>query len=484
MSKRQRNNFNFNQFSNEVQHGNQPMQYGPPHRYGGGYNHRNDYHYPQNRYENHHPPRHGNYRNQHGGPNQGHGGGGHHQRPNYGYTPAPPPQMAPAQPHPLTTSSYNKPDPNFKELDGAAFFIGQLDKTVNRDVVYNEIIRHSKQARPGQGFYVRRMCMPTANSKTGTGNCGFAIIHTRSKAEAEYVLGLGKLRIAGKDCQVQPYYDRRPKDKQLQPAQVSPQTQAKLDEQCTKPGATEETEDSGLPSKCSSSASSQHLTASSASSTRSDSPAMSKLSLPKSVDCQLHYGETAKPAPGSITIPVCQTSTMTQSAVPFYPSQKPVVTQAAAAPAATVPLGAQNEDQYNAAFSQWYHYYMNIGSTMGYDSFYHVYTNWWNTMGYVSTGSPGSSPTAGTVPATTIPAGAAAVPIVCAAPTVIPNASLPAVHSQASAPYYSANYQHLLGAPLVSSVATANTIPEYVAAPAVVPIKENAASTSRVALCV
>ena len=53
--------------------------------------------------------------------------------------------------------------------------------------------------------------MPTANSSTGTGNCGFAIVHTRSAEEANYVLRLGKLRIAGKDCQVQAYTDRRSK---------------------------------------------------------------------------------------------------------------------------------------------------------------------------------------------------------------------------------------------------------------------------------
>ena len=76
--------------------------------------------------------------------NNGGGHGGHHHRhnnQNHHYIPPPVPQQ------------YNKPDPNFKELNGAAFFIGQLDKTVNRDTVYNEIIRHSKQAAKGQGFY-------------------------------------------------------------------------------------------------------------------------------------------------------------------------------------------------------------------------------------------------------------------------------------------------------------------------------------------
>ena len=153
------------------------------------YNNRNSFHQNNNfnNNYNHHHNHHYNHQSNH-----------HHHHHN-NYIPPPVPQQ------------YNKPDPNFKEVSGAAFFIGQLDKTVNRDTVYNEIIRHSKQAAKGQGFYVRRMCMPTANSSTGTGNCGFAIVHTRSAEEANYVLRLGKLRIAGKDCQVQPYADRRSK---------------------------------------------------------------------------------------------------------------------------------------------------------------------------------------------------------------------------------------------------------------------------------
>lgn len=152
-------------------------------------NHHNNHHHNNHQNQHHHNPNHHNHHHHHSNNH-------HHQS---GYVPPPVPQQ------------YNKPDPNFKEVNGAAFFIGQLDKTVNRDTVYNEIIRHSKQAAKGQGFYVRRMCMPTANSSTGTGNCGFAIVHTRSAEEANYVLRLGKLRIAGKDCQVQAYTDRRTK---------------------------------------------------------------------------------------------------------------------------------------------------------------------------------------------------------------------------------------------------------------------------------
>jgi len=283
---------------------------------------------------------------------------------------------------------YNKPDPNFSELNGAAFFIGQLDKTVNRDTVYNEIIRHSKQAAKGQGFYVRRMCMPTANSSNGTGNCGFAIVHTRSCDEANYVLRLGKLRIAGKDCQVQPYADRRSKkdsgNSKTEATQEDVSTGSSSAPISPKAGSND---DSGANSSYSSSSSlKQEKTEKieDESPSRTESVDADKTSLPPS--------KNDSDSVSVVTTSASIANQVTTTPPAFYPAQHsnvmPYVNNMAAPvptheTSAAVAMRAANYAQapgYQDLLKQWTDYYMHIGNNMGYDNFYQVYSQWYTNL--------------------------------------------------------------------------------------------------------
>lgn len=300
----------------------------------------------------------------------------HHTSNHQSYVPAPVPQQ------------YNKPDPNFREMNGAAFFIGQLDKTVNRDTVYNEIIRHSKQAAKGQGFYVRRMCMPTANSSNGTGNCGFAIVHTRSCDEANYVLRLGKLRIAGKDCQVQPYADRRSKkdsgNSKTEATQEGVSTGSSSAPISPKAGSND---DSGANSSYSSSSSlkqEKSVKIEDESPSRTESAEADKTSLPASkndIDSVSVVTTAASIANQVTTTPPVFYPQQHNNVMPYVNNMTaPVPTHETSAAVAMRAANYAQAPGYQDLLKQWTDYYMHIGNNMGYDNFYQVYSQWYTNL--------------------------------------------------------------------------------------------------------
>jgi len=93
---------------------------------------------------------------------------------------------------------------NFQEKPGAAFFLGKLDKTQNRDEVYTGVRRLGKK----YGFYVRKLDMPYGDSKNRHGNRGYCFVHCNSKEEADKIVELKEVHIGRQLCEVKAYGGR------------------------------------------------------------------------------------------------------------------------------------------------------------------------------------------------------------------------------------------------------------------------------------
>merc|ERR1711953_405851 len=108
--------------------------------------------------------------------------------------------------NPLSThSSHNSARrAPFSEIAGAAFFLGKLNKTNNRDEIYSALMRLSKE----HGFYVRKLDMPYGNKHNRTGNMGYCFVHCRSKAEADGVVAQNPVNLGAQRCEVKAYGGR------------------------------------------------------------------------------------------------------------------------------------------------------------------------------------------------------------------------------------------------------------------------------------
>jgi len=93
---------------------------------------------------------------------------------------------------------------DFQEKPGAAFFLGKLDKTQNRDEVYTGVRRLGKK----YGFYVRKLDMPYGDSKNRQGNRGYCFVHCNSKEEADRIVELKEVHIGRQLCEVKAYGGR------------------------------------------------------------------------------------------------------------------------------------------------------------------------------------------------------------------------------------------------------------------------------------
>jgi len=93
---------------------------------------------------------------------------------------------------------------DFQEKPGAAFFLGKLDKTQNRDEVYTGVRRLGKK----YGFYVRKLDMPYGDSKNRQGNRGYCFVHCNSKEEADKIVELKEVHIGRQLCEVKAYGGR------------------------------------------------------------------------------------------------------------------------------------------------------------------------------------------------------------------------------------------------------------------------------------
>jgi hypothetical protein len=90
----------------------------------------------------------------------------------------------------------------FIEDRDAAFFLGKLNKHHNRETLYNQLKRLTKELN----FYIVKFDMP--NGLNGRGNQGFAFVHTKSKEQARRIIALKHLRLGNQECEVKGYDGR------------------------------------------------------------------------------------------------------------------------------------------------------------------------------------------------------------------------------------------------------------------------------------
>lgn len=92
----------------------------------------------------------------------------------------------------------------FQEIEGAAFFIGKLNKNHDRTTIYNNLRDLTKSLN----FYIRKLDMPYANNQTQRGNKGYAFVHTNSKEEAARIVKMGNIHLGKQVCEVKAYGGR------------------------------------------------------------------------------------------------------------------------------------------------------------------------------------------------------------------------------------------------------------------------------------
>jgi len=92
--------------------------------------------------------------------------------------------------------------PEFVEDLEAAFFLGKLNKHHDREQVYNQLKRLTKEL----DFYIKRFDMP--NGPNGRGNKGFAFVHCKTRQQARQIISMKFLRLGNQDCEVKPYGGR------------------------------------------------------------------------------------------------------------------------------------------------------------------------------------------------------------------------------------------------------------------------------------
>jgi len=111
------------------------------------------------------------------------------------------------------TSQYSQPPiaTNYSGIEGAAFFVGKLNKNHDRDHIYNSLRTLTKKL----GFYISKLDMPYGNPRTKRGNHGYCFVHCRSKAEADRVVRHGWITLAGQKCEVKAYGGRDMGDTKL-----------------------------------------------------------------------------------------------------------------------------------------------------------------------------------------------------------------------------------------------------------------------------
>jgi hypothetical protein len=99
-------------------------------------------------------------------------------------------------------SNYRPQRKNFVEDRDAAFFLGKLNKHHDREHIYNQLKRLTKNLN----FYIAKFDMP--NGPNGRGNQGFAFVHTKSKEQARRIIAMKHLRLGTQECEVKSYDGR------------------------------------------------------------------------------------------------------------------------------------------------------------------------------------------------------------------------------------------------------------------------------------
>jgi len=108
----------------------------------------------------------------------------------------------PARYHNRPNFRSNNRKSNFVEDKEAAFFLGKLNKHHDREQVYNQLKKLTREF----DFYIAKFDMP--NGPNGRGNNGFAFIHCKTREQAQRIIAKGWLKVGNQECEVKPYGGR------------------------------------------------------------------------------------------------------------------------------------------------------------------------------------------------------------------------------------------------------------------------------------
>jgi len=98
----------------------------------------------------------------------------------------------------------SQPKEPFEEIQGAAFFLGKLNKNHDREHIYNEL----KKLTRVHNFYIRKLDMPYADKARRAGNMGYAFVHTKSAEQAKRIVAMKTLKLGHQVCEVKVYGGR------------------------------------------------------------------------------------------------------------------------------------------------------------------------------------------------------------------------------------------------------------------------------------
>jgi len=96
------------------------------------------------------------------------------------------------------------PRENFQENPGAAFFVGKLNKYLNRTDIYNGLLDMGAR----YGFYVRKLDMPYGDVRTQQGNKGFCFVHCKTKAQADVMIAMKDVLMCNQMVEIKAYSGR------------------------------------------------------------------------------------------------------------------------------------------------------------------------------------------------------------------------------------------------------------------------------------
>jgi hypothetical protein len=103
-----------------------------------------------------------------------------------------------------TSNSKKQNQPAFEEIQGAAFFLGKLNKNHNREQIYTALRSLAKCCN----FYIRKLDMPYGNKYTKKGNLGYCFVHCKSKEEADRIVDMHYVKLGSQKCEVKAYGGR------------------------------------------------------------------------------------------------------------------------------------------------------------------------------------------------------------------------------------------------------------------------------------
>jgi len=92
------------------------------------------------------------------------------------------------------------------ELPECAFFVGKLNKSFNREPIYQAL--KSLGQKRGTEFYIRRLDMPYKDKARQLGNHGFCFVHVNTREEAQRIIRLGHITLLDQSCEVKSYQGR------------------------------------------------------------------------------------------------------------------------------------------------------------------------------------------------------------------------------------------------------------------------------------